>query len=337
MTEGVHSIEIGVPRHALWELLVGPGKRDWYYRLNPQGEFVEGAHISWVDVDGKAAEESDVVTVKPDRLLVLRTRFVFAPALAAAAPHIVTWELTGDGDRCTVRMAWEGEGPASLMLSSEAGSQLDGLRLAADPAARAELARLDRIGEVEVRDVGPELLPAYLDFFDHRAFRDYPEWQSCYCMETHRPANISDDEWAQRVAKDNRHDMSESIKRGEVTALLAFEGGKPIGWCDYGETTMLSGLMHRFGLSAADHEGVGSVACFVIASPYRGHGVASMLLDAALERLRARGLRAVEAYPRRSDDSQHTNYRGPLAMFLRAGFEPHREAGSHLILRKSLV
>jgi ribosomal protein S18 acetylase RimI-like enzyme len=206
-----------------------------------------------------------------------------------------------------------------------------------DVSAHAELARLDRIGEVEIRDVGPALLSAYLDFFDKRAFRDFPEWQSCYCMETHRPANMSDDDWAQRVAEDNRNDMSEAIKQGEVTALLAFEGGKPIGWCDYGETTRLSGVMHRFGLAAADHEGVGSVACFVIASPYRGHHVASMLLDAAVERLRARGLRAVEAYPKRSDDSQHTNYRGPLAMFLRAGFEPYREAGSHLILRKSLA
>lgn len=337
MTTGSRSIELGVPRNAVWDLLVGGGRRDWYYRLNPTGEFVEGAHISWVDVEGKAVEESDVVTVEPGRRLVLRTRFVFAPGLAAAAPHMVTWEVTGDGNRSAARMSWDAEGPASQMLASEAHAQLEGLRLAADPAARAELARLDQIGEVEIRDVSPALLPAYLDFFDHRAFQDFPEWQSCYCIETHLPANLSDDEAAQRVAEDNRHDMSESIKQGEVTALLAFEGGKPIGWCDYGETTRLSGLMHRFGLAAADHEGVGSVACFVIAAPYRGHGVATALLGAAVERLRARGVSTVEAYPRRSDDSQHTNYRGPLAMFLRAGFEPYREAGSHLILRKSLA
>jgi ribosomal protein S18 acetylase RimI-like enzyme len=337
VTAGSRSIELGVTRKIVWDLLVGGGRRDWYYRLTPRGDFVEGAHISWVDVEGKAVEESDVVTIEPGRQLVLRTRFVFAPGLAAAAPHIVTWEVTGDGDRSAVRMSWEAEGSASHMLASEARAQLEGLRLAADPAARAELARLDQIGEVEIRDVSPALVPAYLDFFDHRAFRDFPEWQSCYCMETHRPANLSDDEWAQRVAEDNRHDMTESINRGEVTALIAFEGGNPIGWCDYGETTRLSGLMHRFGLTASDHDGVGSVACFVIAAPYRGHGVASTLLDAAVERLQARGVRAVEAYPKRSDDSQHTNYRGPLAMFLRAGFEPYREAGSHLILRKSLV
>lgn len=336
MTTGTSSIQLEVPAHAVWELLVGPGTRDWYYRLTPQGEFAEGAHITWVDAEGKAAEESDLVAVEPERRLVLHTRFVFAPGLAAAAPHTVTWELTGEGDRCEAHMSWEAEGPASSMLASEASSQLQGLRLAADPAARAEVARLDRIGEIEVRDVSPDLLPAYLDFFDHRAFRDFPQWQSCYCIETHLPANLSDDELAERDAQDNRRDMSESIKRGEVTALLAFEGDKPIGWCDYGETTRLSGLAHKLGLTAADHEGVGSVACFVIASPYRGHGVASRLLDAAVERLRAKGMSAVEAYPTRSGDSQHTNYRGPLAMYLRAGFEPYREAGKHLILRKRL-
>jgi hypothetical protein len=52
-----------------------------------------------------------------------------------------------------------------------------------------------------------------------------------------------------------------------VTALLAFVDGNPVGWCNYGETTRLAGLVHRFGLQAPDHEGVGSVACFVIAAP----------------------------------------------------------------------
>jgi len=280
------------------------------------------------------AEESDVLELEAPSRLVLRTRFTFAPIFQAAQPHVITWELVGDKEGCDVLMSWEADGPAVRLLESEADAQLQGLRLAADPAARAELERLPQIGPIEVRDVTPEALPAYLDFFDHRAFRDFPPWQSCYCMETHR--NEDDNEWGQRTAADNRRDMSESIKRGHVTGLLAFEGGQAIGWCNYGETTRLSGVMHKMNLAASDHEGVGSVACFVIAAPYRGHGVASLLLDAAVERLRARGLRAVEAYPKRSDDSQRTNYRGPLAMFLRAGFEPYREAGNHLILRKSL-
>jgi len=97
-------------------------------------------------------------------------------------------------------------------------------------------------------------------------------------------------------------------------------------------------VMSRFKLQPADHEGIGSVACFVIAAPYRGHGVASKLLQVAIERLRARGLRAVEAYPsRESDDSAQSNYRGPLDMYLRAGFEPYRELERHVVVRKVLA
>jgi len=78
------------------------------------------------------------------------------------------------------------------------------------------------------------------------------------------------------------------------------------------------------------------VACFVIASQYRGHGVATRLLEAAMERLRARGLRAVEAYPpKESDGTAQGSYRGPLEMYLRAGFETYREAGRSLIVRKA--
>jgi len=131
--------------------------------------------------------------------------------------------------------------------------------------------------------------------------------------------------------------MSEMVSSRKVTAVLAYADGKPVGWCNYGETTRLSGVMHRYGLQAADHEGVGSIACFVIAAPYRGHGIASRLLDAATERLRAKGLRAVEAYPGRDiGDSAQSNYRGPLSMYLRVGFEPYRETERHVIVRKNL-
>lgn len=335
MSSGSRSIELGVPPEVVWEQLVATGRRDWYYRLTPDAAFLAGAHIRWLDAGGKPAEESEVLEVEPLARLVLRTHFVFAPAFVAAAPHVITWELASKGAGSHVQMSWEADGPALRLLDSEADAQLQGLRLAADPAARAELERLAQIGPVEVRDVTPELVPVYLDFFDHHAFRDFPAWQSCYCMETHRTQ--SDGDWAERTASDNREDMSESIKRGHVTGLLAFAGGKPVGWCNYGETTRLSGLMHKFGLAAEDHEGVGSVACFVIAAPYRGHGVASRLLEAAVERLRARGLRAVEAYPARADDSPHSNYRGPLAMFLRAGFEPYGDFERSLIVRKTLA
>jgi ribosomal protein S18 acetylase RimI-like enzyme len=221
------------------------------------------------------------------------------------------------------------------LLQSDGDSQVRSLRLAVDPVAQAEVRRLDSIGEVEIHDVTPGRVADYQAFFDHDAFRDFPSWQFCYCMETHRTQG--DEEWAVRTPLDNRRDMSEMITTGHVTALLAYAGGRPVGWCNYGETTALGGVMRRFGLDAGDHERVGSIACFVIAAPYRGHGVATRLLGEATERLRAKGLRVVEAYPGRDEgNNAQSHYRGPLSMFLRAGFEPYREMDRYVVVRKPL-
>jgi ribosomal protein S18 acetylase RimI-like enzyme/uncharacterized protein YndB with AHSA1/START domain len=335
MTAGSHDINIGVGPDKVWEALVAPGRRDWYYRLAAQGNFNSGAQVRWLDVVGSVVEESEVIEADPPRRLALRTRFVFAPQFAAAPAHTVTWEVTGEANESRVHLSWEGESPALSLMESGGGGMLQGLRLAVDPAARAELERLPEIGPIEVRDVTPELIPEYQRFFDDYAFKDFPSWSDCYCIETHRPETEA--ESAERTADDNRRDMTDLIGRGRVTALLAFAGDQPVGWCNYGETTHLAGVMRKLKLESEDQQGVGSVACFVIASPYRGHGVASKLLDAAVERLRARGLRAVEAYPSRTgDDSPQGNYRGPLSLFLRAGFKPYRELERHLVVRKTL-
>ena len=331
----MRQIELAVPAEDAWAAIVAPGRRDWYYRLTPEGDFAVGAHIRWTDLRGQVAEESDVLEISPPTHLALRTRFVFAPNLAAQDAHRIDWNVSPLDSGCRVQTSWQADDMVAAMLDAGADGWLRGLRLAVDPAALAEIARLESIGDIEVLDVTPNRVADYQKFFDDYAFRDFPAWQDCYCMETHRTQK--DEEWAARTADDNRRDMSQMVSGGKVTALLAYADGKPVGWCNYGQTTHLSGVMHRFGLEAADHHDVGSIGCFVIAAQYRGHGVASRLLDAATERLRARGLRAVEAYPARDgDDSAQSNYRGPLSMYLRAGFEPYREADRYVVVRKRL-
>ena len=334
MTRGSRQVHLDSPVDVAWGALVSSDRHRWYYRLTPEGEFAEGSTIRWLDASGAAAEESEIVEVRAPKRLVMHTRYLYSAAFAKQPPHTLTWEVARAGKGCRVRMSWDANEVVAGLLESEADNILQGLRVEHDPAAQAEIARLPTIGEITVHDVTPERLADYLAFFDHDAFRDYPGWQSCYCMETHRTQ--TDEEWAVRTADDNRRDMSKGITGGTVTGLLAYVDGKAVGWSNYGETTRLNGVMHRFGLNAAEQRGVGSLACFVIAAPYRHHGVAAALLDAALERLRARGVRVAEAYPARKQDSPQGNYRGPLQMFLRAGFEPYRETDRHLIVRKTL-
>ncbi len=320
---------------AVWQEITKQGRNNWYFMLDVDGTFAAGQRVVW-KAGGDIAEEAEVVQANPPRRLELRTTLRFAPNLAALPPHRLIWEVVPADGGSLVTLSWEAAPQASNLYESEGDGILRGLRLAVDPSASAELARLPEIGDIEVRDVTPERVADYLDFFDHRAFRDFPAWQSCYCMETHR--HHTDDEWSARTGVDNRTDMQAMIRDGGVTALLAYVDGRPVGWCNYGETTRLSGVMMKLKLDAAEHAGVGSVSCFVIAAPYRGHGVATKLLDAAIERIQARGLRAVEAYPRRQEDrSAQAHYRGSLRMYEKAGFEPYRETERYFVMRKSLA
>ena len=337
MTRFLTDVEIGVPPEAVWATLVAPeGHRRWYYDLAPEGQFVEGAQIRWRQRDGTPAEESTVREVAPPRRLVLETRFVFAPKFATQPAHRMAFEVepTAAGSRVRMRVDFAADSPVRRLFESEGRGLLKGLRVELDPAAQAEVARLDQIGAVEVKDVTPERVADYLDFFDNDAFRDYPAWSTCYCMETHFGGDPA--EGAERTGADNREDMSRMLGAGEVTALLAYADGKPVGWCNYGPTTRLAGVVAKLKLDPAEREGVGSIACFVIASPYRGHGVAARLLEAACARLAARGLEWVEAYPARSGGSAQANYRGPLEMYLAAGFETYRETERTAIVRKRL-
>ncbi len=320
---------------AVWQEITRQGRNNWYFMLDVDGTFASGQRVVW-KAGGDIAEEAEVVQADPPRRLELRTRLRIAPNLAALPPHRLVWEVVQADGGSLVTLSWEAAPQASNLYESEGEGILRGLRLAVDPSASAELARLPEIGGIEVRDVTPERVADYLDFFDHRAFGDFPAWQSCYCMETHR--HHTDEEWSARTGVDNRADMQSMIRDGGVTALLAYVDGTPVGWCNYGETTRLSGVMMKLKLDAAEHAGVGSISCFVIAAPYRGHGVATKLLEAAIERMKARGLRAVESYPRRQEErSAQAHYRGSLRMYEKAGFEPYRETERYFVMRKSLA
>ena len=93
-------------------------------------------------------------------------------------------------------------------------------------------------------------------------------------------------------------------------------------------------------MKPVDAQPVWSIVCFVVPAPYRGQGVASALLEAAVQYARKRGARLVEAYPmdragRVQDDWM---WHGALSMFQRAGFsEVARRRPQRPIVRRALA
>jgi GNAT superfamily N-acetyltransferase len=186
-----------------------------------------------------------------------------------------------------------------------------------------------------VRELAPDLLGDWLAFFDHDAFADHHEWAGCYCHFFH--ANHAERDWESRTAEENREASGELILLGRMKGYLAYVGGRPAGWCQAAPRLLIPNIANDQALSADDASDVGSVACFVVARPHRGRGIARQLLDAACAGFRAQGLRIAEAYPRVQAQGDGANYHGPLSLYLGAGFSRHLELGKVMIVRRDLT
>jgi GNAT superfamily N-acetyltransferase len=79
------------------------------------------------------------------------------------------------------------------------------------------------------------------------------------------------------------------------------------------------------------------VSCFVIAPPFRRHGVASALLDRVIADASARGASWIEGYPLnepKANDAGH--YRGPRSMYEARGFQPIEVRDHYTVMRRSV-
>lgn len=189
---------------------------------------------------------------------------------------------------------------------------------------------------LEIRELTPERVEDYLAFFDHDAFTDNPRWAACYCMFPHVTSEGA--EWSARSAAVNRAAKRELICAGKAKGWLAYVDGKPVGWLNAAPRVSLARYREAEELPRADADVSGSIVCFIIAQPYRRQGIATRLLDAAIEEFRRKGLRYAEAFTTSAPQSDAEAHVGPLSMYLRAGFEPVRDLeGGYVLVRKTLA
>jgi GNAT superfamily N-acetyltransferase len=187
---------------------------------------------------------------------------------------------------------------------------------------------------IEIKSLSASLLDDYLDYFDHTAFADNPDWAGCYCY--FYLADESEQDWETRTAEQNRRAVGDLIAGGRMYGYLAYVDGKVAGWCHAGPKAYFPGLMADRDLAEPDVAQTGSIVCFNVAPAERRRGIAGALLEAACQGLAALGLKVAEAYPRPEVSGDAAHYHGPLQMYLRAGFEIHRECPTYQIVRRAL-
>ena len=135
--------------------------------------------------------------------------------------------------------------------------------------------RLSEIGDVTVHPVSEDRVGDWLRLFDHEGFSGNPDWASCYCLEPHVPATP---ELPERPWRETRAAVAERLRCGRTFGYLAYVDDRPAGWVNASFRSDY-GLYRLIDPDGPEPPSVIGVSCFVIAPPFRRHGIASALLD----------------------------------------------------------
>ncbi|MCX7027887.1 MAG: GNAT family N-acetyltransferase [Spirochaetes bacterium] len=188
---------------------------------------------------------------------------------------------------------------------------------------------MERNSPLRIVRLDAEGLDAWLDFFDHRAFADNPEWRHCYCTFYHKP---EPGKGAAGPRKSNRNRAIGLIQEGAMSGYLGLdETGRVVAWCNVNDRSAFA----RLGNSKAERGRVLAIVCFLVEKGWRRRGAAAGLLSHVLDDAEAAGYEAVEAYPSGESRTDAGNYHGHRALYEKFGFEIH-EDGGRLVARKAL-
>jgi ribosomal protein S18 acetylase RimI-like enzyme len=142
----------------------------------------------------------------------------------------------------------------------------------------------------------------------------------CWCMYWRLPSRS----WSLTSTAANRdalHDLAEGS--GPTPGLVALRGSAAVGWVSLGPREDFPRLTRSRTIPHVPGEDVWSVVCFVVGRRARRSGLATALLDAAVDHAEAHGARTLEAYPVSTGGDRIASasaYTGTLGMYERAGF-----------------
>lgn len=192
--------------------------------------------------------------------------------------------------------------------------------------------RIDRVADLAVFPVTEDRIDDWLQLFDHDGFVGKPEWAACYCLEPHLldPA-VGEREPAHWT--ESRRAMVERLRAGRTYGYLGYVDGRPAAWVNASTRNEYALYRRGEGVDPPDEAVVG-VSCFVVAPPYRRHGIAGALLDRVLADAGRRGAQWVEAYPFIDPGDDAASFRGPRSLYEARGFEQVAERSRDVVVRR---
>lgn len=171
----------------------------------------------------------------------------------------------------------------------------------------------------------------------------------CFCNYWHFEGDKN--AWLERCylhPDQNRAALEARLAAPELCGIVALEGEAVLGWLKVTPASTVKRLYDQriyrnlplLQGSAAEREGVYTIACCYVAEAQRGRGLLRQLLAAAAVEVRAAGGTGLEAFPRATPQGEPLRpdevWMGPEALFLSAGFVAVSDFRPYPVLRLHL-
>lgn len=139
--------------------------------------------------------------------------------------------------------------------------------------------------------------------------------------------------------KANKRALKSLVDHGTVPGLIAYRGGRPVGWISLGPREDYLRLERSPVMKRVDEKPVWSIVCFFVDPKERGQGVTRALLRGAIDYARSKGATLLEAYPVDKEARSHPDFMwfGAKSLYDRAGFtEVARRKKTRPVVRRGL-
>ena len=168
------------------------------------------------------------------------------------------------------------------------------------------------------------------DFYRVHGREHGTDW--CYCAAWWVDTWES---WGDRSADENKALREKLFEQDQYDGYLLYVYDRPAGWCQCGRRDRLPKLLRQFKLKPDPD--IWAITCLLIVPPFRKQGLTHRFLDEIMSDLERKGIRHVQAFPRRGEGLDDEDaWTGPEELYRRAGFILERDDPQKPIYGKQL-